>query len=161
MAPPPPSFENPLADIKSDISSLRDTVFMLSKMVAGREQDANHDEENEQSRRFRDYSGANNNNGYNAAPSYQHHAGYQEKPIVKPKVVVEKPTVITKIETKSDIKLPNLLPLPTAGSRTAVTQAQRTFAIIKRGMKNALVTGLIVALVKLAPLLWVGLRVSF
>lgn len=27
-------------------------------------------------------------------------------------------------------------------------------------MKNALVTGLIVALVKLAPLLWVGLRVS-
>lgn len=66
--------------------------------------------------------------------------------------------ITTKIETKADIKLPALPSLNTG--RTAVSQAQRTFAIIKRGMKNALVTGLIVAIVKLAPLLWVGLRVS-
>lgn len=58
--------------------------------------------------------------------------------------------------------LANLLPSLSASVRTnVVAHAERTFAVIKRGIRNALVTGLIVAVVRLLPLLWVGLRVSY
>lgn len=57
--------------------------------------------------------------------------------------------------------LSGLLPSLSTNLRSGlIGHAERTFAIIKRGIRNALVTGLIVAAVRLIPLLWFGLKVK-
>lgn len=73
--------------------------------------------------------------------------------------VKDTPVVVQKEEQPATSLFPSLSLLG-SGRAAFVSQAERLFGIIKRGIKHALVTGLIVALVKLAPLIWVGLRVS-